>query len=70
MWAPEPVRVENGLAMKVAIAPWRWASCPAIIRKKMNRSAVCEGVGVPEVDLVLVVGVFVVGLVDAPAERA
>ena len=42
MWAPEPVRVENGLAMKVAIAPDRWASWPAIIRKKVRRSAVAR----------------------------
>ena len=40
MWAPEPVRLENGLAMKVAIAPIRWASWPVIIRKKVSRSAV------------------------------
>ena len=68
MWAPEPVRLENGLAMNVAIAPDRWASWPAIIRKNVKRSAVVEGVGISKVDLVLEIGVFMVGLVDAPAE--
>ena len=40
MWAPEPVRSENGLAMKVAMAPCFRAVSPASILKKIKRSAV------------------------------
>ena len=68
MCAPEPVWSANGLAMNVAIAPSRRASWPAIMRKKIRRSAVVQRLGVAEVDLVLEVGVFVVALVDAPAQ--
>ena len=68
MWAPEPVRLENGLAMNVAIAPARRASWPAIIRKKMQPIGRLQGVGIPEIHLVLEIGVLVIALVDAPAQ--
>ena len=67
MWAPEPVRVENGLAMKVAIAPEALGELPGHHPEERVAVGRRQGVGILEIHLVLIIGVFVIALVDAPA---
>ena len=68
MWAPEPVRVENGLAMNVAIAPDALGELAGHHPEEREAIGRRQGVGILEIHLVLVIGVFVIALVDAPAQ--
>ena len=70
MWAPQPVRSANGLAMKVAIAPYLRADLAGQHLEEDEAIGRGQRVGILEIDFVLAVGVLVVGLVDAPVELA
>ena len=58
-----------GLGMNVAYRPCRLAMALSVNLKVIALSAVVQGVGVLEVDLVLAVGHLVVRRLDADAER-
>ena len=69
MCAPEPVRVENGLAMNVAIAPPLGKLARHHPKKRVTIGRF-QGVGVLEIHLVLEIGVLVIALIDAPAQAS
>ena len=66
---PEPLIPKIGLGMNVAYRPCSCAIALSVNLKVTALSAVCEAVGVAEVDLVLAGGDLVVRGLDADAER-